>query len=120
MINLIRNLVGFILKMLDRLTSPTPIKITDEQKQLIVSKVKGHELYIFPLCPFCLKVTRFMKKNNIDLPLRNARQDENFRVELFKEGGKLMAPCLKITEKNSVRWLYESDDIILYLKKSIS
>jgi glutathione S-transferase len=31
------------------------------------------------------------------------------------QGGKVQAPCLKITHDNTVEWLYESGDIIDYL-----
>ena len=38
-------------------------------------------------------------------------------ITLATFGGKYQVPCLRITQENNEdNWLYESDDIILYLK----
>ncbi|RLW70923.1 MAG: glutaredoxin, partial [gamma proteobacterium symbiont of Stewartia floridana] len=37
--------------------------------------------------------------------------------ELQQFGGKLQTPCLKIEQQDGDRWLYESDDIIRYLRQ---
>lgn len=116
---IIRVVVGFILTILDKLTSPAPIKIESSELIKIQEKSKGIELYQFSACPFCIKVRRYMKKNNISLPLRDAKNDEKFRQELLDGGGRIKAPCLKITNSDGTKWLYESDDIILFFEKNI-
>ncbi len=71
------------------------------------------ELYMRPGCPYCGKVMRFMQENKITIPLKDISDDTN-RQTLIKVGGKQQVPCLFIDGKP----MYESDDIINYLKKS--
>lgn len=71
-------------------------------------------LYMKPTCPFCLKVLRFMSKNDIDIPMKNILEDREALKELETIGGKNQVPCLFIDGKP----LYESDDIIAYLGKA--
>jgi glutaredoxin len=116
---LIRVIVGFILIVLDKLTSPWPLKITDDERSSIQKKSQGLELFEFNACPFCIKVRRFMKKNNINVPLRDAKNDEHFRQELLNGGGRVKVPCLKISNAGDVKWLYESNDIIAYFQENV-
>jgi glutaredoxin len=69
-------------------------------------------LYYKPTCPFCKKVLAFMEEDGIDLPLRDIVADEDARQTLVEAGGKQQVPCLFIGGEP----LYESDDIIQYLK----
>ena len=82
-------------------------------------------LYHYQSCPFC-GITREAIKY-IELPGQLAIQQHDiikqpkFRKELIEGGGKPQVPCLKIEELNgTTRWLYESSDIIKYLKKTAS
>ena len=56
-----------------------------------------------------------MQENNITLEKRDTMQNPNFRQELLEVGGKTQVPCLIIDGKP----LYESDDIIDYLKDNL-
>ena len=59
-----------------------------------------------------------MKRLGLNIELRNINQNQQYREELIREGGKKTVPCLKITnDDQSVTWLYESNDIINYLEK---
>jgi glutaredoxin 3 len=71
-------------------------------------------LYYKPTCPYCQKVLRHMTENRISLPLRNITEGADIREELIKIGGKGQVPCLVISGKA----LYESDDIVLWLKNN--
>lgn len=73
------------------------------------------KLYYKPTCPYCQKVLHFLKKKNIELPLRNVDADSDGRKELIKIGGKAQIPCLVIDG----RALYESDEIIEWMEKNI-
>lgn len=68
-------------------------------------------LYVKPGCPYCQKVQRFMADNDIQIETRNVFEGSNLS-DLMAIGGKNQAPCLIIDGKP----LYESDDIIAYLK----
>lgn len=71
------------------------------------------ELFIKQSCPYCQKVLHFMKSRHIEVPLRDIVEEPGARDELIAVGGKGQVPCLFIDGKP----LYESDDIIAYLRK---
>jgi len=72
------------------------------------------KLYYMDYCPFCIKVLNFIKENNIDIELKNINIKEN-HDELLSIGKKDQVPMLSIDGKP----LYESDDIIDYLKENL-
>ena len=69
-------------------------------------------LFYIPECPHCQKVMNFLKQNNMSLRLINRDTSPETRKELIKLGGNPQVPCLIIEGKA----LYESDDIIEWLK----
>jgi len=73
-------------------------------------------LYYYPTCPYCRKVTRLIDKHNLEeIKLKNINQDEQAESELIEIGGKRQVPCLFIDGDP----LYESDDIINWLKTHV-
>ncbi|MFW5856067.1 MAG: glutaredoxin family protein [Bacillota bacterium] len=74
-------------------------------------------LYYFPACPFCRKVLNYIEDNDLKdrIVLKNTRKDKAAKDYLIKEGGKDQVPCLFIEG----RPLYESDDIINWLKENM-
>lgn len=72
-----------------------------------------YTLYIRRECPFCKKVLDFMNKEDIALPTMDITEWPNAENDLVNLGGKLQVPCLDINGHA----LYESDDIIAYLKE---
>ena len=49
--------------------------------------------------------------------MKNIKDNPDFKAELIAGGGKKQVPCLRISQDNAdTVWLYESDDIIRYLK----
>ena len=71
-------------------------------------------LYYMPTCPFCQKVISFMKKNDIEVTMKDTLGEQSYRQELLTIGGKTQVPCLVIDGKA----LYESDDIISWFKEN--
>ena len=69
-------------------------------------------LFYKPTCSYCRKVLFFMEDNDISLPLKDISESLDVRQELVTIGGKGQVPCLVIGGKA----LYESDDIIQWLK----
>lgn len=112
--NIIRFILGRLILFLDWMTSPKPIPASRERIEFIQEKVKDMEIYEFRACPFCVRVRRFMKKNNISIKTKDARRNVDFAQELIKGGGKLQVPCLKIGG-DEIKWMYESKDIIIFL-----
>lgn len=78
--------------------------------------MEKYQLFHFDFCPFCMRVRRFLEQNEINIPLRNIHQDASAHQELVQGGGSQQVPCLRIEQAGSVRWLYESADIIEYLR----
>ena len=74
-------------------------------------------LFVRPTCPFCRKVTRFMAANGINVPQLDILTDRDAYAELVDKGGMDQVPCLRI---GGDRYLYESDDIIAWLKENAS
>lgn len=69
-------------------------------------------LYYKPSCPYCQKVLRYLDSQNQKIPLKDTN-NQKYRAELIQIGGKAQVPCLVINGHA----LYESDDIIAYLKQ---
>ena len=71
-------------------------------------------LYYKPTCPYCIKVLDHLQKEDLEISLKNVQTDLKAKDELLHLGGKMQVPCLFIDGKP----LYESDDIIAYVKEN--
>ena len=76
--------------------------------------MKDYKLYVGTVCRFCKKIENFMEENNINIPLVNINEDRQAMLELMEKGGKRQVPCLY----HDGEYLYESDDIIAFLKEN--
>lgn len=74
-------------------------------------------LYQYNFCPFCMTTRNAIKKLGIEIEIRDTMKTPKHRQTLFTEGGKSQVPCLRIEQENGVKWMYESAEIIAYLKK---
>lgn len=77
--------------------------------------MKNLKLFYFKECPFCQKVIRYMEDNNIRVEMADIHADPKNKEDLINIGGKEQVPMLLIDEKP----LYESDDIIHWLKENM-
>lgn len=74
-------------------------------------------LYHTSTCPYCRAVRKVMKELEMDIELRDIYFGRSSLEELIAEGGKEQVPCLRIDDgRGEVTWLYESSDIIEFLK----
>ncbi len=89
-----------------------------DQKQLV--KIEDHYLYHYSSCPFCFRVRIAMTQLGIDIEMRNIHQGSEHYDALRKGGGNTMVPCLLIEKDGKSKWLYESADIVDYLKSNFS
>jgi glutaredoxin len=116
---LIRVIVGNILLLINKLTLPKQVIRNNDQQKVIEAKLKKLSIYEFVMCPFCIKVRRHMHRQNLPIELKDAKESP-YREELQNGGGKIQVPCLKIeNEDGSIKWMYESSDIIQYLDQNI-
>ncbi len=75
-----------------------------------------HVLYQYASCPFCQRVRQFLQREGIAVEMRDTLLDGEARRELIEGGGRGTVPCLRIERDQQVRWLYESTDIMGYLR----
>jgi len=80
--------------------------------------VESYTLYHFESCPYCVRVRRFLEEQHIQMPMKDVLRDPAAYRELIAGGGDSQVPCLRIQDGDSVRWLYESLDIIDYLRRA--
>lgn len=83
---------------------------------MVSSMISAHSLtlYVLPHCPYCHKVEKFIQEHHIqDATMKNI-ENPKYKEELISIGGKKQVPCL--VHDNQA--LYESNDIILWLKKN--
>ena len=117
----IRWILGQIILILDFLTSPKAVVRESEEQRAIDDVTASMSIYQFKTCPFCVKVRRELKRHALHIELRDAKNDAELKAELVREGGRHKVPCLRIEKPdNSVEWLYESNDIIAYLKNQFN
>jgi len=75
-------------------------------------------LYEQELCPFCRMVRQATADLDLTIESRDTMREPHRRQELVEGGGKGMVPCLRIEYPDgTVDWLYESADIIEYLRQ---
>ena len=114
---IIRWILGKFILILDALTSPKGIVRDSATQKEIDTATANMSMYQFKACPFCVKVRRELKRHSLNIELRDAQHNVGIKAELTSEGGRHKVPCLRIEKPdNSVEWLYESNDIIAYLK----
>lgn len=109
--------LGRLILAIDFLTRPKPIVREKNKQDAIDALTATMSLYQFNACPFCVKVRRQLRKHSLNIELRDAQNNVAFKDELTTEGGRHKVPCLRIENgTQNVKWLYESKDIISFLK----
>ncbi len=118
--SLIRWPIGRLILLINFIFSPSSPKRTQSEQEKVNTKTQNLSLYQLPSCPFCVKVRRTMKREGLNIELRNINQKNNFREELIREGGKRTVPCLRIEKPDGeVQWLYESKDVVVHLQQLV-
>ena len=116
-LKLLRKSLGQLVIFIDFITRPKKIIRSEKDQAQINKETKKLALYQFYACPFCVKTRRTIRRLNLSIEYRDAKNNSEYRNELKTEGGEIKVPCLRIEENNNIKWMYESDDIIEYLNK---
>ena len=117
----IRFIIGRLILWADFLTRPTPLVRAPSRQAKVDKLASTMSLYQFNACPFCVKVRRHLRRNSLNIELRDAKNNISFKNELIKEGGKHKVPCLRIKlDSNNIKWLYSSGDICSYLDSELA
>jgi glutaredoxin len=114
----IRIILGPFMLLGELLTSPKGIERTPEAQKQVDEQTRDLVLYQFTTCPFCIKVRKELKRLSLNIEKRDALRNPAARADLEQGGGEIKVPCLRITNEHGTHtWLYESDDIIAYLRE---
>jgi len=116
MLGVIRGALGALILFFNWVFTPRGVKREPDIQAQVDAQTTNLALYQFKACPFCVKVRRTMKRNSLNIEIRDAKRCDKARDELVEGGGKLKVPCLRIEEEGKVSWMYESSDIINYLE----
>jgi len=117
----VRRILGPIMLLLDKITSPKGIKRPAAEQEQLDQVTRNMALYQFKTCPFCMKVRREIKRQSLNIELRDAQHDQKHRQQLLNGGGKIKVPCLQVADKDGNHtWLYESNDVIQYLRQLVA
>ncbi|WP_354622753.1 glutathione S-transferase N-terminal domain-containing protein [Psychromonas sp. MME2] len=111
---IIRWILGRIILLVNFSLPPKRRKREQHEQIKIDLESKSLQLYQYEACPFCVKVRRAMRRQNLTITTVDAKQSANKEI-LATQAGKVQVPCLRIEEANKVTWLYESKAIINYL-----
>lgn len=118
--NFVRWILGRLVLGYDLLTRPKPMVRDAAEQARLDARTAPYTLYQFQACPFCVKVRRQIRKYALNIDLKDARHDPVSKQELIDGGGRHKVPCLRIAgDDGKLTWLYESDDIISYLKTEL-
>ena len=109
--------LGQLVIGIDFLTRPSKKKRDPAAQAAVDQSARDLTLYQFHACPFCVKTRRALRRLNVPVALRDAKNNELDRQTLLNEGGKIKVPCLRIEEGDKTVWMYESNVIIDYLDK---
>nr|WP_207199245.1 glutathione S-transferase N-terminal domain-containing protein [Pseudomonas sp. TH49] len=109
--------LGQLIIFIDFITRPGKKQRPAEVQAQVNSAAKDLTLYQFHACPFCVKTRRTLRRLNVPVALKDAKNNEHDRQTLLEQGGKIKVPCLRIEENGQTTWMYESKVIIDYLDK---
>lgn len=114
----IRWLLGSLILLLNWVFTPRSIKRDTEAQAAINAQTSQLTLYQYKACPFCVKVRRAMKRQGLNIEVRDVKRSASAKSELLTGGGNLKVPCLRIKQdERAPQWMYESQNIIGYLEE---
>ncbi|SHJ87734.1 glutaredoxin family protein [Halomonas caseinilytica] len=115
--SLIQTLLAPVVWVAEKLGTRREV-VRDESEQARTDQAcESLALYQFWSCPYCVRVRRELTRLALTIEIRDIRLDPEHRRALLEGGGKAQVPCLRIEEGGETRWLYESSDIIGYLRR---
>jgi len=109
--------LGQLIIFVDFLTRPGKKQRHAAAQAQVDAAARNLTLYQFHACPFCVKTRRSLRRLNVPVALKDAKNNEQDRQTLLEQGGKIKVPCLRIEENGQTTWMYESNTIIEYLNQ---
>ena len=116
---IIRKILGSLILFFNWAFTPRGIKRGADTQATVDEQTGKLILYQYKACPFCVKVRRVMKRLSLNIETRDVKRCNTTREQLLAGGGDLKVPCLRIEDADgSVKWMYESPEIINYLENT--
>lgn len=113
----LRVVIGPFMLLWEFVTRPKGLVRPPALQQQVDQACRSLALYQFKTCPFCIKVRQELRRLSLDIECLDAQHDQGNRDDLERGGGRVMVPCLKISDASGAsQWLYESGKIIEYLR----
>ncbi len=116
----VRAILGRIIIFFDWLTRGRKKKRSAEELASLTEATQHLSIYQFYTCPFCVKTRRALHQLNLPIELRDARSEGEHRTALLEGGGRVKVPCLRIESEDGTEWMYESNNIIAYLREQFA
>lgn len=113
----LRRLAGLSVNLIGWFSRPTPIERTAQERKFLAGEIKRLRVYDYPSCPSSLRVRQTLHRLNLDIQYCDIRKCQIHRDDLLAEFGRVHAPCLRIEEGQSVRWLDDPAHIVQYLNQ---
>ena len=85
----IRRIIGPIMLLIDKLTTPKGVTRPADVQQQLDQQTEQLALYQFKTCPFCMKVRREIKRQSLNIELRDAQHDQQYDCNSRKEMSSL-------------------------------
>ena len=118
---LLRMILGPVMLLKERLTRPQGMLRAPAEQARVNAACQNLALYQFATCPFCIKVRQEMRRLSLTIALRDTQKSSEHRDTLLAQGHSPKVPCLRISNADgSVKWLYESGDIVRYLQQQFA
>jgi glutaredoxin len=114
----LREGLGRLIVFISFITRPKQLVRSEAAQEEANQKARGMSLYQFYACPFCVRVRREIHRLNVPIEIRDAQKEGPYRQELLAEGGEVQVPCLRIDDADRTIWMYESKEIIQFLKET--
>ncbi len=85
------------------------------------ARLAGCSLYHFQISPYATRVRSELARLQVEIPMFDVLEEPKAYADLMA-GGKIdQVPCLRIAFKGEPeRWLYESKDIITFLRSNLN
>lgn len=113
----LRVVLGPFMLVGEYLARPKGLYRPPEIQGQVDQQCRNLVLYQYKTCPFCIKVRQEMRRLSLNVKGLDAQHEGENRNTLVNGGGKAKVPCLKITDQTGkTEWLYESGEIITYLR----
>ncbi|MGP1628727.1 MAG: glutaredoxin family protein [Giesbergeria sp.] len=114
----VRTVLGPVMLLKESLTRPKGLVRSPEQQQAVDVACRDLALYQYRTCPFCIKVRQETRRLALNMSFVDAQYPGPARSELTAGGGQAKVPCLRIANTDGThRWLYDSTQIISYLRE---